>query len=67
MSGAGLSQAVALAVFGDVVPPEHWGEAMRRGAAHRPQGAPGLSPSSVSWVTRSVFPQVCTGLNTTCI
>lgn len=54
MSGAGLSQAVALAVFGDVVPPEHWGEAMRRGAAHRPRGAPGLPPSSVSWVTRSV-------------
>lgn len=54
----GLSQAVLSAVFGDggrdLVLPEPPGcSAMRWGAAHGHQGAPGPSSSSVSRVTGS--------------
>lgn len=58
VSGVGLSQAVLSAVFGDgggdVVLPEPPGcSAMRWGAVHRHQGAPGPSSSSVSRVMGS--------------
>lgn len=73
MSGAGLSQAAALAVFGDVVLPEHRGEAMRRGAAHRHQGCRAFPPPPChgsrgqSHRSRGLcVPQVCTGLDTAC-
>ena len=74
VSGAGLSQVAALAVFGGVVLPEHQGEAMR---PEQRAGTRGRRPFPLLRVMDHgvrvighgvrVFPQVCTGLNTACI